>query len=370
MLYNKNMAVKIIIDLPIKLKVEKALLITFPYDIKIVEVMRGFEKKFWHPDKKMWELPFSCLETLKSQLSMINKPFDIYDQLSIISYTEQNDKFKHYNIDYKYKTKPRKHQIDGFNYGMHSEKWLLADDPGLGKTFQTLNIALAKRQEEWFKHCLIVVGVNNLKLNWVREIKIHTNEEPYVLGQRVVTKGPNKGKIVYKDNKEKMEDIINGVDNFFLIVNIESLRDINFANQLQRMCRTGEIGMVIADEIHKCLEGSSLIQTTLGELPIKDIVEKEIKCEIYSYNTKTNKIELQPIEHYHKYENYSYLLEIETEDGQILKLTPDHKVFTTNRGYVKAEDLTLEDDLIVNLQNFCSCDSINKKENTNARETM
>ena len=54
-----------------------------------------------------------------------------------------------------------------------------------------------------------------------------------------------------------MEDLITGVDNFFIIINVESLRNIEIANQLQRMCRSGEIGMVIADEIHKCKNPNS-----------------------------------------------------------------------------------------------------------------
>lgn len=257
MLYNKCMAVKIIIDLPINLKTDKALLVTFPYDAKIVCIMRGFEKKFWHPQRKMWELPFSCLESLKQQLALVKVDFDIYDQLTIVGYTDNSEKCKDCGVQHTYKTQPRNHQIDGFNYGMNSQKWLLADDQGLGKTFQTLNIAIAKRNQNWFKHCLIVVGVNNLKLNWYHEIKKHTWEEPYILGQRVITRGPNKGKLSFRDTKEKMEDLINGIDNFFIIVNVESLRNIELANQLQRMCRSGEIGMVIADEIHKCKNPNS-----------------------------------------------------------------------------------------------------------------
>lgn len=257
MLYNKCMAVKILIDLPINLKTDKALLVTFPYDAKIVCIMRGFEKKFWHPKTKMWELPFNCLESLKQQLAFAKVDFDIHDQLTIVGYTDNSEKYKDCGVQHNYKTQPRKHQIEGFNYGMNSEKWLLADDQGLGKTFQTLNIALAKRQQKWFKHCLIVVGVNNLKLNWVHEIKNHTWEQPYILGQRVIQRGPNKGKLTFKDTKEKMEDLVNGVDNFFIITNVESLRNIELANQLQRMCRSGEIGMVIADEIHKCKNPNS-----------------------------------------------------------------------------------------------------------------
>lgn len=257
MLYNKCMAVKILIDLPINLKTDKALLVTFPYDSKIVCIMRGFEKKFWHPKTKMWELPFNCLQSLKQQLAFAKVDFDVHDQLTIVGYTDNSEKCKDCGIKHNYKTQPRQHQIEGFNYGMNSEKWLLADDQGLGKTFQTLNIALAKRQQKWFKHCLIVVGVNNLKLNWVHEIKNHTWEQPYILGQRVIQRGPNKGKLTFKDTKEKMEDLVNGIDNFFIITNVESLRNIELANQLQRMCRSGEIGMVIADEIHKCKNPNS-----------------------------------------------------------------------------------------------------------------
>ena len=252
------MVVKIIIDLPIRLQTDKALLVSFPYDAKIVEIMRGFEKRFWHPTKKIWELPFACLESLKQQLATNKFEFDVYDQLTILSYDDgMNEKCKDCGIVHNYKTQPRKHQIDGFNYGMNSQKWLLADDQGLGKTFQTLNIALAKRNQNWFKHCLIVVGVNNLKLNWYHEIEKHTWETPYILGQRIITRGPNKGNLCFRDTKEKMEDLLNGIDNFFIIVNVESLRNIELANQLQRMCRTGEIGMVIADEIHKCKNPNS-----------------------------------------------------------------------------------------------------------------
>lgn len=252
------MAVKIIIDLPINLKVDRALLVSFPYDARIVCIMRGFEQKWWHPKQKIWELPYSCLESLKQQLAFAKIDFDIYDQLTIVNYNEgDEEKLKDCGVEHEYKTQPRKHQIDGFNYGMNSHKWLLADDQGLGKTFQTLNIAIAKRNQKWFKHCLIVVGVNNLKLNWFHEIEKHTWEKPYILGQRIIKKGPNKGKLCFKDTKEKMEDLENGVDNFFLIINVESLRNIELANKLREMCRTGEIGIVIADEIHKCKNPNS-----------------------------------------------------------------------------------------------------------------
>lgn len=41
------------------------------------------------------------------------------------------------------------------------------------------------------------------------------------------------------------------------------------------------------------------------------------------------------------------IIEIELEDGKTLKCTPDHKIYTSNRGYVEAKDLTEDDDVVV-----------------------
>lgn len=39
------------------------------------------------------------------------------------------------------------------------------------------------------------------------------------------------------------------------------------------------------------------------------------------------------------------LIELEIDDGTIIRCTKDHEILTTNRGFVKAEDLTSEDDI-------------------------
>lgn len=41
------------------------------------------------------------------------------------------------------------------------------------------------------------------------------------------------------------------------------------------------------------------------------------------------------------------LIEIETESGQVIRCTADHKIFTKNRGWVEAQDLTETDDLLI-----------------------
>ena len=135
-------------------------------------------------------------------------------------------------------------------------------------TKQVIDIAVAKKQQRGYSHCLIVCGVNGLKWNWVNEIATHSNETAYVLGQRV-QKG---GRVVVKSSEDKLEDAKNlaNIDSYFIITNIETLRYkewtgeyINtrngkkkkyvypIADELRNCCNNGTIGMIAADEVHK-----------------------------------------------------------------------------------------------------------------------
>ena len=99
-----------------------------------------------------------------------------------------------------------------------------------------------------------------------------------------------------------------------------------------------------------CLVGDTLIQTADGELSIKDIVEAFERGEqlpsVWSYNLKTGEKELDVIEAGAMTRQNAEVISIELEDGTLVKLTPDHRVYTKNRGWIEAAKLTEEDDLI------------------------
>ena len=233
--------IQIEIRQPQKTAGEYGLFMTFPYDENVVNAVRSLPTRFWHNDTKEWEVPFNKLSQLLDNLQ--NYEIEVFGDMT--AFAEKTVP----TIDFEFKTKPYAHQIDGFNYGLTHNRWLLGDEQGLGKTWQVINIALAKKLECDYKHCLIVCGVNGLKWNWVNEIHTHSNEEAYILGQR-------KGKI--GSNADKLEDIKN-VDNlpYFIITNVESLRDDEIANTLNGLCKNGTIGMIAIDEIHKCKNPTS-----------------------------------------------------------------------------------------------------------------
>lgn len=229
----------------IKCNGDCSLFITFNYNADIVSTIKNIcSERFYNKDKKEWEVPHKYFEQLKETLSILDHIHIIEDFIP--------ERKEHINLppSFEYKTEPYEYQKVGIDYGLNNETWLLGDEQGLGKTKQVIDIAVARKQLYGYKHCLIVCGVNSLKWNWVNEIHTHSNEEARVLGQRV-----KKGKLVVDSNKDKLTDVQellgNDLGEYFLITNIETLRDENITALLSESCNKNLISMIAVDEIHK-----------------------------------------------------------------------------------------------------------------------
>mgnify|MGYP002860506854 CR=1 FL=1 len=153
-------------------------------------------------------------------------------------------------IDFDFKTEPFKHQEECFLYGMNHDRWFLGDEQGLGKSKQAIDIAVALKQERDYKHCLIICGVNGLKWNWVEEIETHSNETSYILGQKIKKR---TGEVYIGSNKDKLADVreISSNPAYFIITNVESLRDEDITQGLSEKIDSGAISMIVIDEAHK-----------------------------------------------------------------------------------------------------------------------
>ena len=218
------------------------LFLSSPYDEYFLNVIKGTcPSRSWHNDEKEWEVPLNKLTAIVDQLS--NYEIELKGELGALI------EKKVPNIDFKFKTNPFDHQVDGFNYGLTHDSWLLGDEQGLGKTWQVINIAIAKKQMLGYKHCLIICGVNGLKWNWLKEIHTHSNEDAYILGQRGNKIGSNADKLADIDCIDTLP--------YFIITNVESLRDDGIAEGLKRHCDNGIIGMIAIDEVHKCKNPTS-----------------------------------------------------------------------------------------------------------------
>ena len=78
-----------------------------------------------------------------------------------------------------------------------------------------------------------------------------------------------------------------------------------------------------------CVTGDTKLQTNIGELTIKDVIDKVNNGEdikVLSYDNINDKVEYQQVNSGCLTRKNANIIEIETEDGNKLRLTPDHKV--------------------------------------------
>ena len=243
--------IKLKFDFSQKLSYKQSLYIKGDYNSNILDVIHSFQTRYYHRNSKLWECKIDYFPIILDKLKFediqicgeVPKKFEKYLKMLDI-YDEQD-------ADYLSRTKPFEHQMDSFKYALTHNKFLLGDEQGLGKTKQALDIAVARKHK--MRHCLIVCGVNNLKWNWYKEVEIHTNEKAHILGSRI----NRKGKTVIGSSAERLADLKQIHDEYFLITNIETLRDKSIQSQIKKMCNDGIIGMTIIDEIHKCKNSQS-----------------------------------------------------------------------------------------------------------------
>lgn len=259
--------VEINIKQPVKLKPTSlsklSAFVSFNYDSDLVSIVKSLGTRVYLPDSRCWEIPESSVPMLLNRLSS-------YD-VRLTGIMEHDNKKK---IDlpegFTFKTKPYDHQVEGVMYGLENDSFLLGDDQGLGKSKQIIDIAMCRKLKEGMKHCLIICGINGTKYNWAEEVKIHSDEDSWVLGTRFTKRKPIK--IIEGGTKEKLEDLENIPHQFFWITNIETLRGgaykegkgksakyrFPIAEKIQELCDKGIIGMVAFDEAHKAKNPESM----------------------------------------------------------------------------------------------------------------
>ena len=242
------------IDKSNKCNGEYSLYISFPYDQNIVNIMRKQTIRYYNLNTKEWELPINKFGTIQNllkdyTLNIVNSNEDLFK-------TDLTQKqYNYIPKDYKFKIQPFKHQIECIEYGLNYDRFLLGDEQGLGKTMQAISIACIKKQQRRYKHCLIICGVNGLKWNWRTEVEKHSNEKAYILGTRY-----RKNKEYIGSVKDRIYDLkhISQIKEYFIVTNIETIRDEEIICLLKLLCETNIINMIVVDEIHKAKSVQSI----------------------------------------------------------------------------------------------------------------
>lgn len=222
--------------------------VSFNYEKNIVDTMHNIPNAIYHKKLQCWEIPVTSL----------SRAIDSLRNLDELALKFLPDEPKKVNSEVQievadFKTKPYAYQKEGIEYGLNPDhkKWLLLDAPGLGKSLQMIYLAQELKNRENIKHCLIICGINTLKYNWKKEIETHSDLSCRILGQRI----NKKGELVVGSVKDRLNDLKNDIEEFFVITNIETLRNDKIVKEL----KTGKnaFDMIVCDEMHKAKSPTS-----------------------------------------------------------------------------------------------------------------
>ena len=218
--------------------------VEFDYNPKVVESIKTLPCYNFSKRTKEWEIPIVYLSQLIDVLCVYD---DIELKLCQVNFPEPIV----HDLKVDYKTKPFDYQMEGIQFGLNHDKWLLLDPPGLGKTLQMICLAEELRQREGIEHCLVICGINTLKTNWKKEIEKHSNLSCRILGEKV----NSRGKISYGSIEDRLAQLKSPIKEFFVITNIETLRNDKIIKAILK--GKNKFDMIVVDEVHKCKSSTS-----------------------------------------------------------------------------------------------------------------
>ena len=105
----------------------------------------------------------------------------------------------------------------------------------------------------------------------------------------------------------------------------------------------------ITGESLDCVDGETLIHTINGVFPIKTLKAKDSPVKVLSLDTTNGELSYEEISHFKRIKKRG-VYRITDNDGRVLECTGDHRIFTANRGYIEACNVSAGDSLLCALR--------------------
>lgn len=247
-----------------------SLIVRSEYSPDLVNALKAIPSSCYLKKSKLWEVSISDLAILLDSLTMIDDiKLELQDDNIIRPRLEQSEIDVSKPVDLsecsygpkdltleelkEFKLAPLSHQVMAINYGLNNNKWLLLDDMGLGKTATLIYLAETLHKRGLIEHCFIVCGVNSLKSNWKAEIQKFSYESVKILGEYTTKRGTHRIGSV----KDRVAELKNPIEEFFVITNIETLRSADFIDAFNSKKNPNKFGMIAVDEVHRTSNASS-----------------------------------------------------------------------------------------------------------------
>ncbi|KAA4005525.1 DEAD/DEAH box helicase [Bacteroides ovatus] len=225
--------------------------LSFKYKPSIVDRVRQIPGRRFDGAKKVWIVPARSKVDLERMIYQIRQ----FENINWVNGTEKKEEDIAYDIPelpdltvpHNLKIQPYPYQLKGIARGLQLKRFMNCDEPGLGKTLQsiaTINLADAFP-------CLVVCP-SSLKINWLREWEKFTDKKAMILTDKVrdtwtffFQTGMHQVFIVnYESLKKYFVQRIKKAEGW-------TLRDVEFRNSINLF------KSVIIDESHRCKSAST-----------------------------------------------------------------------------------------------------------------
>lgn len=226
--------------------------LSFRYRPSIVDRVRQITGRHYDGNRKVWLVPVGQRIELEKMIYQIRQ-FENINWVNGFSPKKEEDiayelpELPDLSMSHQLKIEPYPYQLKGIARGLELKRFMNCDEPGLGKTLQsiaTINIANAFP-------CLVICP-SSLKINWQREWEKFTDKKAMVLTDKVrdtwtffYETGMHQVFIVNYESLKK-----------YFVQRIKksvgwTLRDVEFRNSIQLF------KSVIIDESHRCKSSST-----------------------------------------------------------------------------------------------------------------
>ena len=225
--------------------------LSFKYKPSIVDRIRQIPGRRFDGTRKVWIIPTRSRVDLERMIYQIQQ----FENINWLSGNEKREEEAVYDIPelpelvipHNLKIQPYPYQLKGIARGLELKRFMNCDEPGLGKTLQsiaTINIASAFP-------CLVICP-SSLKINWMREWEKFTDKKAMILTDKVrdtwtffFQTGMHQVFIVnYESLKKYFVQRIKKSEGW-------TLRDVEFRNSINLF------KSVIIDESHRCKSAST-----------------------------------------------------------------------------------------------------------------
>lgn len=225
--------------------------LSFKYKPSIVDRIRQIPGRRFDGTRKVWIIPTRSRVDLERMIYQIQQ----FENINWLSGNEKREEEAFYDIPelpelvipHNLKIQPYPYQLKGIARGLELKRFMNCDEPGLGKTLQsiaTINIAGAFP-------CLVICP-SSLKINWMREWEKFTDKKAMILTDKVrdtwtffFQTGMHQVFIVnYESLKKYFVQRIKKSEGW-------TLRDVEFRNSINLF------KSVIIDESHRCKSAST-----------------------------------------------------------------------------------------------------------------